>query len=209
MSLKKGFKFKRAMTFRLKTFLFSSAFLMLSAMAVAQEKDGKGKDGKEADEFAPKKAETKLTEVITTDSLPPGELLKRAVAWIKVESNKYKKSSGTTSGGKAECTASFPVKPKELNPEVDYTGKVTMKVVIECKDNRYRYTVSEIKHISKSGETTGGSIDNVVPECGSNAMHDIVWKKLKGEALRGAAQVVTDLKEGMQKASDSAKHDEW
>lgn len=197
------------MTFRLNTVLFSMAFVMLSAMAVAQDKDANKKDGKEGDEFAPKKPETKLTEVVSTDSLPPGELLKRAVTWIKLESNKYKKSSGTTAGGKAECSASFPVKPKELNPEVDYTGKVTMKVVIECKDNRYRYTVSEIKHVSKSGLTSGGSIDNVVPECGSNAMHDIVWKKLKGEALRGAAQVVADLKEGMQKASDSAKHDEW
>src|SRR4051812_43005759 len=87
------------------------------------------------DEFAKKKAETKMTEVIPTDSAGAGELLKRAVNWIKLENYQYKKSSGTTTSSKAECTASFPVKPKELNPEVDYTGKIVMKVVIECKDS--------------------------------------------------------------------------
>lgn len=194
------------MTLNFKSIFFIVAALFVAGNGLAQEKDA---TKKEVDEFAKKPNETKLTEVITTDSIPASELLKRAVNWIKVESLKYKKSTGTTAGTKAECTASFPVKPKELNPEVDYTGKVTMKVVIECKDSKYRYTVSDIKHISKNGERTGGSIDNIVPECGSNYMHDIVWKKLKGEALRGAAQVVADLKEGMNKAADDAKHDDW
>jgi len=164
---------------------------------------------KEEDEFAKKKVETKMTEVIPTDSVSADELLKRAVNWIKVETDKYKKTSGTTASAKAECSASFPVKPKELNPEVDYTGKITMKVVIECKNSKYRYTVSEIRHISKSGNTTGGNIDNVVPECGSMAMNDIVWKKLKGEALRGAALVIQDLKAGMTKLSTDVPTDEW
>lgn len=190
---------------KFKYIVVTLLFSFLSISVFAQDKKPAEK---EVDEFANKKHETKLTEIITTDSIPSSELLKRAVAWIKVESLKYKKSSGTTTGGKAECSASFPVKPKELNPEVDYTGKITMKVVIECKDSKYKYTVSDIKHTSKSGYTTAGSIDNKVPECGSQIMHDVVWKKLKGEALRGAAQVVVDLKEGMTKASDEAK-DEW
>lgn len=150
-----------------------------------------------------------MSEVITTDSLPSSALMKRAVGWIKAESDRYRKTGGTTTGTKAECVASFPVKPKELNPEVDFTGKITMKVVIECKDSRYRYTVSDIRHESKSGRTTAGSIDNVVPECGSVAMHDQVWKKLKGEALRSAALVVSDLKRGMSEDPQEKNDDEW
>lgn len=196
------------MNLKINRLVFIISLLLIGVTTFAQEKEGQKKE-KEEDEFAQKKAETKLTEVVGTDSLPPGELLKRAVNWVKAETPKYKKSAGATSGGKAECTASFQIKPKELNPEVDYTGKITMKVVIECKDNKYRYTVSDIKHTSKSGLTTAGSVDNLVPECGSNAMHDIVWKKLKGEAMRNAAQVVADIKEGMQKASDAPKADEW
>lgn len=41
------------------------------------------------DEFAKKKQETKFTEVVTTDSLPSAELLKRAVNWIKSENPAY------------------------------------------------------------------------------------------------------------------------
>ncbi len=162
------------------------------------------------DEDAPKKkVETKMTEVVVTDSLPASELLTRAIAWVKEENVKFQKKGGTSSGSKAECMASFVTKPKELNPQVDYTGKILMKVVIEVKDSKYRYTVSEIKHVSKSGKVNGGSIDNLVPECGSMVMKDITWKKLKGEALRNAALVVADLKEGMNKVSTEVKTDEW
>jgi len=162
------------------------------------------------EEDAPKKKnETKFSEVVNTDSLPASELLKRAVNWVKLESNRYGKTSGITTGSKAECTATFPVKPKDLNPEVDYTGKITMKVTIECKDNKYKYTVSNIKHVSTSGKTSAGSVDNKVPECGSMAMGDIVWKKLKGEAFKGVGKVVEDLKEGMKLSSTETQKEEW
>lgn len=178
-------------------FILSSPMLAQTAPAAAE------------DEFAKKKTETKLTEVITTDSLPASELMKRAVNWIKSESKNYVKSKGTTTSNKAECTASFFVKPKELNPQVEYTGKITMKITIDCKDSKYRYTVSDIRHISKSGMATAGSVDNVVPECGSMAMDDMTWKKLKGECLRDASQVVADIKAGMAIDSSAAPGDEW
>jgi hypothetical protein len=202
------------MTKNFKLIILSVLFIFTSSIFLAQtspETPAKTGDApkKEEDEFAKKKTETKLSEVIPTDSLAASELIKRAVAWIKLETDKYKKSSGTTTGSKAECSASFPVKPKELNPEVDYTGKVVMKVVIECKDSKYRYTISEIKHVSKSGNTSAGSIDNAVPDCGSMSMNDLVWKKLKGEALRDAAQVVQDLKAGMGQIVTEAKPEEW
>lgn len=191
----------------IRTFL--PLIILLSASGLLAQTGSTPGAAKQEDEFAEKKPETKITEVITTDSLPASDLLKRAVSWIKVESPKYKKSSGTTTGNKAECTASFPVKPKELNPEVDYTGKIVMKVLIECKDSRYRYTIYDIRHESKSGRTTAGSIDNVIPECGSQAMHELAWKRLRGEALRSAAKVVADLKEGMANEPIEKNDDEW
>lgn len=180
-------------------FLFAGSFLAQSTETKSQDED----------EVKQKKVETKLTEVVITDSLPSSELLNRAIAWVKEENTKFLKKGGTSSGSKAECIASFSTKPKELNPEVDYTGKILMKVVIEVKDSKYRYTVSEIKHVSKNGKVNGGSIDNVVPECGSMVMKDMTWKKLKGEALRNASLVVADLKEGMKKVSTEVKTDEW
>ena len=187
-----------------KTIFFFLFFVSNNLFLTAQEA------GKETDEFTKKKVETKLTEVVAPpDSIDQAELVKRAVNWIKVESKIYFKTSATTAGGKVECVVSFSVKPKDLNPEVDYTGKITMKVLIECKAGRYKYTINDIKHVSKKVKTNGGSIDNKVPECGSMAMNDLVWKKLKGEALRGAAQVVADLKVGMLYDSGNTPADEW
>jgi hypothetical protein len=103
----------------------------------------------------------------------------------------------------------FPVKPKELNPQCDYTGKIVMKVLIECKDNKYKYTVSGIKHLSTGGKTSAGSVDNIVPECGSMIMPDITWKKLKGEALARAGTIAGDLKEGMKILSTATEKEEW
>lgn len=161
------------------------------------------------DEFAKKKQETKFTEVVTTDSLPAAELLKRAMNWIKSENPAYVISGGTSTSGKAECTISFLIKPKELNPQVDYTGKVTMKVVIECKGSKYRYTVSDIRHISKSGKTTGGSIDSFYPECGSQIMPEILWKKIKGEAIRDAGVIVVAIKDAMKIDSSTGSKEDW
>jgi hypothetical protein len=164
---------------------------------------------KEVDEFAKKKEEIKLTGVIPTDSATVAALMKRATAWAKLEAPTYKKTNATSTSSKLECIASFPVKPKEINPQVDYTGKVTMKVVIECKDSKYRYTVNEIKHISKNGRSSGGSVDLDVPECGSMGMTDIVWKKLRGEMLTGAAKVADDLKIAMSLIPAESPVDEW
>ncbi|MDI1356092.1 MAG: hypothetical protein PSX36_14330 [bacterium] len=186
-------------------------FFCLAAMQslVAQSASSAKEPAKEEDEFAKKKIETKLMEVIPTDSVGPADLLKRASKWMKAEAPLYKISGVGTSASNAECTASFPVKPKEINPQIDFTGKITMKVRIECKAGKYRYTISEIKHISKSGDANGGSVDNVVPECGSMSMADNTWKKLKGEALRCAGIVANDLKNAMGVIATEEKAEEW
>jgi hypothetical protein len=159
---------------------------------------------------APKKhEETKITEVVQTDSLPAGELANRAVNWVKVESVKYGKTSGVVAGTKTECTVTFQVKPKDLNPVCDYTGKIVMKVLIECKTGKYKYTIFHIKHIGKIESNSAGSIDNLVPDCGTMKMTPIVWKKLKGEAITKASFVVTDIKEAMKILSTATGKEDW
>jgi hypothetical protein len=186
--------------------LFSLAFLLLMFPLGSF---GQGSPVKQEDELVKKKTETKYTEIVSTDSLPSSELLKRAVNWIKVDGGNFKKAGGNTTGNKAECSVAFPVKAKELNPQVDYSGKITMKVVIECKDSKYRYTISDIRHVSKSGNYDGGSVDNTYPDCGSQTMNEVIWKRLRAEALRNAVSVVTDLKGGMTKDSKEANKEDW
>lgn len=151
----------------------------------------------------------KLQEVVAIDSTPSAELLKRAVSWVKIESPRFVKTNGVTSGSKAECVATFKIKPKELNPIPDYTGTITMHVTIECKDNRYKYTIHKIKHTSAKGNASGGDINNIVPDCGSMVMPDITWKKIKGEAIKNSNMVLSELKEGMQKGGLPDAKEEW
>jgi hypothetical protein len=41
------------------------------------------------------------------------------------------------------------------------------------------------------------------------AMGDLIWKKVKGEALKGAGIVVSDIKVAMQKSSADFGKDDW
>ncbi len=184
-----------------KLFLFLFLFGLTSHSFSQETAGGTDPKGK------PKK-ETKYTETIPTDSVPGTELLKRAVNWVKLDVPKYDKLNGLSTSGKVECTASFSIAPKELNPQCDHTGTITFKVVIECKDRKYRYTISHIKHTSKSGKTSGGNFDNVVPDCGSMIMTELQWKKVKGEAIKCVNFVINDIKEAMVLDSKGFG-DEW
>lgn len=156
----------------------------------------------------PKKNFYQLTEIVKVDSVPGSELLKRAIEWVKQENTRYVKINGITTSTKAECTAVFKVKPKELNPHPDWTGTVTMHVSIECKDGKYRYLINKVIHTSTNGKASGGDVTNAVPDCGSMTMSDIVWKKLKGDATKYANGIMYEIKDAMNKPS-STKKDDW
>ena len=155
-----------------------------------------------------KKEQYQLTEVVKLDSVPATELLKRAVNWVKEENTRYIKSNGVTAGSRAEFVAVFKIKVKELNPHPDFTGTIVMHVSVECKDNKYKYTITKVKHISANGTASGGDVSNVVPDCGSMTMSDIVWKKIKGEASKHANEVMYEIKAVMAKPAVDKK-DDW
>lgn len=179
------------------------SLLIVPAINFAQEEGG------DKGELSEKKMENKkFQEVVILDSMPSSEVLKRAVHFIKIESKRFVKTKGVTTANKAECVVKFPIKPKELNPVPDYTGFISMHVSIECKDNRYRYVISKITHVSKTGKASGGDVSNIVPDCGSMTMPDLVWKKIKGDAFKNASMVISELKDTMLKSADAA-NDEW
>ncbi len=183
---------------KLRTSFFVIPFIASSLFLTGQEEDKSEKSGNDK----------QFQEVVFTDSVPAGALAKRAVNWVKVESLRFKKSMGVATGTKAECLATFKIKAKELNPVTDFTGIITMHVTIECKDNKYRYSITKLKHTSTNGKASGGDINNIVPECGSMTMPDITWKKIKGEAFKDASMIISELKEGMTKIGSGSK-DEW
>jgi hypothetical protein len=180
----------------------------------------------------PKKEEKKIQEVIemTADPIPPvtladgtvvedtsgvkpmavAEILKRAVNFVKIESTKYTKGNGVTTGSKAECVATFAYKPKELNPQADVQGTFTMHLSIDAKEGKYRYTISKITHNAKNAENSGGDIYSEVPKCGSMRLPNEMWKHMRSEALKDAGILIADLKVAMKKSSSEPQDkDEW
>lgn len=180
----------------------------------------------------PKKDEKKIQEVVNVepetppvkkdadgneiqDTVPPppasvSEILKRAVNFVKIESTKYTKANGVTTGSKAEFTANFVYKPKELNPQADVQGNFTMHVSVEAKEGKYRYTISKITHVAKNAEFTGGDVYSEVPKCGTMKLPIDQWKRMRSEALKNATLIATDLKAFMKKSSsEPINADEW
>lgn len=152
---------------------------------------------------------------IPVDTNPPkgmaaSEILKRAVNFVKIESKKYSKGNGVTTGSKAECVISFPYKPKELNPTADVQGTISMHVSIDAKEGKYRYTISKISHNAKNADYSGGDVYSEVPKCGSMKMPPDIWKRIRSEAFKQSAIVVADLKDGMLISSTTpVNSDEW
>ena len=83
-----------------------------------------------------------------------------------------------------------------------------MHVTIDCKENKYRYAITKLVHTANNGESSGGDIDNIIPDCGGMHMPENTWKKLKGEALKSASMIQSELKDAMYKPFNS-DDDKW
>lgn len=171
----------------------------------------KGKKGKKHAEEPPPPPPVEEGVPDTTNPFipaPVGEVLKRAQHWYTLKNDKIKKSNGTNAGQTVSCNLSFPFKQKILNPENDVDGTITMDLVIEAKEGKYRYTIKNIKHKANKAGMSGGDVYGTVPECGSMKVSDKTWKLIKKEAFTDAQLVVEDLKEKMNKEVETKK-DEW
>ena len=149
-----------------------------------------------------------ITEIIIKDSVPAKELLNRATYWAQKKHPKYDKQNAVGGSARVELDAEFKIKPKELNPPFDYTGKIVMHVKVEVKDGKYKYTINKIKHIADNRKNSGGDITKDIPECGSISLPEMTWRKIKGEAIHNAHMLADDLKDAMS-TPYKASSDEW
>lgn len=149
-----------------------------------------------------------ITEIIIKDSVPAKDLIARATAWAQKKHPKYEKANAVGGSTKVELDAEFKIKPKELNPSHDYSGKILMHVKIEVKDGKYKYTINKVKHIADNGKNSGGDITKDIPECGSMFLPELTWKKIKGEAIKNANILAEDIKDAMS-APVKASSEDW
>lgn len=140
---------------------------------------------------------------------PAAEIAKRATNWTNAKTKKYTKTNVANSGSTISCTAVFPYKPKELNPVNDVEGEISMEVLIECKEGKYRYTIHKMMHKAKKGVSSGGDVFNEVPACGSMSLNSIAWKQIKSAALTDANLVAQELKAKMAQPGEQPKKSDW
>jgi len=138
-----------------------------------------------------------VTEIIIKDSVSSKELLGRATEWAQKKHPKYEKINAVGGSTRVETDVEFKIKPKELNPQFDFTGKIVMHVKIEVKDGKYKYTINKVRHIADNGKNSGGDITRDIAECGSMFLPEMTWKKIKGEAVKDAYIVAEDIKDAM------------
>ena len=167
----------------------------------------KGKKGKKKVEPPPPVEDIPADTSNPFIPAPKAEVLKRAQNWYTLKNDKIKKTNGTNSGEKVSCNLSFPFKQKVLNPEDEVDGTISMDLIIEAKEGKYRYTIKNIKHQAAKAGMSGGDVYAVVPECGSMRVSDKTWKLIKKEAFINAQRVAEDLKEKMNREVDSKKED--
>jgi hypothetical protein len=96
-----------------------------------------------------------------------------------------------------------------LNPENEADGKITMDVVIDVKEGKYRYTLKNIKHVGDKPAISGGSIYEKIPECGSMNISDLTWKHIKSASYGDIQNVIDDLKAIMKQDGNKPKKDDW
>ena len=178
-----------------------------AAPAAPVVEENHGKKGKKKHQEEPPPEET-VVDSGGTIPAPPEELKKRGSHWMNKKDKSFSKSEPMISGTTLECIVSFPYKPKELNPGAPVDGKITMKVVIDCKEGKYRYTIKEIKHAANKEEFSGGDVYENVPVCGSLFLPDPQWKRIKSFALLKANEVANNLKESMNQPV-KVKKDDW
>jgi hypothetical protein len=169
-------------------------------------------DTKNVQEKKVSETETPVEEV--PDTLPPiipapqQEILKRAQNWYTLKNNKFEKINGANTDKLVTCGVIFPFKQKQLNPENEIDGKITMDIVIEAKEGKYRYTIKNIKHVANKKGMSGGDIYAKLPEAGSMLISDRTWKSVRAESYACVKILSNDLKATM-KLELQVKKEDW
>lgn len=179
-----------------------------AATPVAEEPT-KGKKGKKKPVVEEPAPEEVVDTLPSTMPATVAELNKRANYWYTTKNKKFEKSSGGGSGSQVVCNVKFNYKPKELNPVNDVEGEITMRVTIDCKEGKYRYTIDKIEHKAKRGVCSGGDVFNEVPACGSMNLNSVIWKQIKSAGLSNAKIVAEDLKAKMAQPVPTASKSDW
>lgn len=184
----------------MKNWLF--LFLLMPATVFAQNGNGKLPINKEGI--------VEYSEVVTTDSVNAGTLYSRARLFV---ANAFNSASDVTKleDGNTTTIVTKALMPRNfINPlNKSHGGRVAFKFTIQCKDGRYRYSVTDFVHEDRINSSfTGGALENDKPACGGLYMPRKSWEKIKTETAAHAERFIAEMKATM-KGSAGFSSENW
>jgi len=153
------------------------------------------------------------TGVVKVDSASATILYSRAKRFV---AETYKSGKTVTDLDDATTTTII------LKPLMDsYSSSVSMSAIssscsasvkytftIECKDGRYKYTLSDFHHVIDIGQCgAGGDLTSEKPACGYFLLFKKTWAKIKASADAEAKALIEALNKAMNSSSTGAKSD--
>jgi len=137
------------------------------------------------------------TEVVLVDSSLTKEMLySSAREWITVsfKSANHVLQMEDKDAGKLICKGNF--KSQGCGAVISkYNDRINFTLIIETKNGKYKYTVTDIEHISGYGErSNGGDIGNEKPVCGYTYLFRGCWKDTKTIANSTICDLIKSLK---------------
>jgi hypothetical protein len=150
-----------------------------------------------------------LTEILNVDSVPAQILYSRVKLFI---AENFKSAKTVIQLDDAE-TKTIVVKggviPYIKNAFAGRTYGISMFTLkIQCKDNKYKYTLSDIYHEKvSSDEHSGGSFENDKPACGTAFLNNKAWHKIKDNSIEQINSLIALMK--VQVSSKNIKEDNF
>jgi hypothetical protein len=122
----------------------------------------------------------------------------RAKAWVAKKQflAKNKQAEGTYSF-KGKFVLHYPSATTGKNER----GSVEFICTLYLKDGRYKYVLTNFKHVGESGRGSGGALENEVPECGKFVLPMGSWTKIKNEVYSLTPPLVTEMKQALAGAT--------
>ncbi len=150
-----------------------------------------------------------LTEVVNVDSISAQSLYSRTKLFIAENFKSAKTVIQLDDAENKTLVVKGGVMPYIRNAFAGRTYGISMFTLkIQCKDNKFKYTLSDIYHEKVShDEYSGGSFENDKPACGTAFLNNKAWHKIKDNSIEQIKNLIVLMK--VQISSGNIQKDDF